>query len=354
VAAYRENRDTYDFDFQHTLSFERNALTWGAEYRLSTGKAIGIPTLSFTPTRRTDHLFSWFLQGDASLIPGRLQIATGLKMEHNGYSGFEWQPSGSVIFTPSGRQTLWSSVSRAVRTPSRVDEDLQLTRYLRPLNPAVPLFARELGVSDFRSEEIIAYQLGYRIQPASRLSLDLAVFLNDHHDLLSLRPGTAVVETDPPLTRVVVPVTFSNGLHGKSHGFEFGSDWQVADRWRLGGAYSYLRLHLKGNPDNLDLDTVTSTEGSSPHHQITLQSSVDLARTLELNPVFRYVGSLVAQHVAAYKTADLHLTWRSTPQLALSVVGQNLLQPHHVEFSGGPNATEVKRGYYGRIIWTWQ
>jgi iron complex outermembrane receptor protein len=354
TAAFRENRNTFDIDMQHTLTQERNSFAWGSGYRVSSGTATGIPTVVFTPTHRTDHLSSAFVHDEFAFVPGKVEVALGIKIEHNGYSGFEWQPSGSLVINPSGRQTLWGSISRAVRTPSRVDEDIQLTRFLRPLNAFVPIFARQTGDQEFRPEEIIAYQAGYRIQPASSLSFDLTAFLNDHRDLLSLRPGAPVQENEPAPIHVVVPVFHSNGISGKSHGIEFASDWQVAARWRVLAAYSYLRLHLKNNPDNLDLDTVTLTEGSSPHHQLTVQSSVGLSRTLELGSVFRYVGSLSAQNVDAYKTADVRLSWAPVPKMEFAVVGQNLLQPHHLEFGGGPAATEVKRGYYGRITWFWQ
>jgi iron complex outermembrane receptor protein len=61
---------------------------------------------------------------------------------------------------------------------------------------------------------------------------------------------------------------------------------------------------------------------------------------------------LPAQDVSSYHGADVRLAWHATRQIELSVVGQNLLQPHHAEYGGnpGPNV-RAKRNVFAAITW---
>jgi iron complex outermembrane receptor protein len=56
--------------------------------------------------------------------------------------------------------------------------------------------------------------------------------------------------------------------------------------------------------------------------------------------------------VPAYSTAGANFGWRFAEHFRLSVVGQNLLQPHHAEFGGEPGPiVQIKRSAYGQITW---
>ena len=53
---------------------------------------------------------------------------------------------------------------------------------------------------------------------------------------------------------------------------------------------------------------------------------------------------------------DTVLSWRATPTMEFSLVGQNLLQPHHLEYEDiqmGMHETEVVRSVYGAVSWTY-
>ena len=111
-------------------------------------------------------------------------------------------------------------------------------------------------------------------------------------------------------------------------------------------------MDLSTRTGSLDPSTVTSTEGSSPHHQGMIQSSLDLPRKLEFDQTLRYESDLPAQQVRAYTTADVRFSWHATASLDLSVVGQNLLQPQHAEFGGDPGGlVGIKRTVYAKITW---
>ncbi|MCI0353582.1 MAG: TonB-dependent receptor, partial [Acidobacteria bacterium] len=347
---FREVRDSFDLDFQNRLPLgRRHDLNWGAGYRLSSGEFTAVPTLVFRPPRRTDHLFSIFLQDGITLLEDRLTLTVGSRLEHNGYSGWELQPSAHVLWKPATRHTLWAVITRAVRTPSRVEHDLESTSLLEPVTPT---FLRFTGDENFVPETLLSQGLGYRVQVTRHLFLDLAGFHNRYYDLLSVEPAAPFLEATPAPPHLVVPAFLRNGLEGRTWGAETAVDWRATPRWRFQGAYSFLRVNLNNKPGSLDTGTASSVEGSSPRHQVSLSSLANLRRDLELDVNFRYVSELVSQSVPEYATADVRLGWRPRPQWEIAVVGQNLFEGHHVEF-GRPGAgrTEVRRGVYARVTW---
>jgi iron complex outermembrane receptor protein len=349
---FRESRDTFDIDVQHRFRIPwQQEIRVGLGYRLTSGDTAAVPTIVFTPGRSTDQIFSAFVQDEISLLAEQLRLTIGSKFEHNDYSDFEVQPGARLLWLLAPQHTLWAAVTRAVRTPSRVEHDLSATSLL---DPRTPTFGRAIGNGTFVSEKLLAYELGYRRQPTSRLFLDITAFYNRYTDLLSLEPGTPFTETTPPPAHVIVPLFIRNGLHGEGYGVELAADWQPFDWWRVSGVYSYLHLNLTRDKDSLDASTVRSTEGSSPTHQLSLRSFLSLPGHLEVDLVWRYVDHLPSQGVSSYLTLDARLGWRPLPPLTIAVVGQNLLMNHHAEFGGGSNGTtEIERSVYGKVVWHW-
>jgi iron complex outermembrane recepter protein len=348
--SFGETRDTFDIDFLHHLTLpKRQSFLWGLGTRLSPGNFIQVvPTIVFTPAQVTDKLYSAFAQDEIALVSNQLWLTIGSKFLHNNYSGFDAQPAARLLWAPNTRESVWGAVTRVVRTPSRVEEDLQLSGLVSS-NPLV--FVRAIGDGKFSAERLIGYEAGYRTLVVPTLYLDVAAFHNDYNHLLSLETGTPFSEASPPPTHLVVPIFFRNGLLGTTSGIELAPDWRPTRWWRLQGSYSYLHLDLNKEPSSLDTSTARSTEGSSPHHQVVIQSSVDLPKKLEFDQTYRFVSALPSQHVRAYETADAQLTWRFVG-FELSLVGQNLLQPNHAEAAGDPGSlVGIKRSVYAKITW---
>jgi iron complex outermembrane receptor protein len=231
-------------------------------------------------------------------------------------------------------------VSRAVRTPSRADRDLQIDLAAQP--PGVLI--RLVPNSTFRSEELIAYELGYRVQPHAAVSLDAAAFYNVYNGQRTVLSGP--LNPGPP---PYVPVVTANARNGNSYGGELALAWQALAWWRMQGAFSYVDVRLPDGPSGADHE-----RGDSPRNQLFARSSMELPRRVELDGDVRYVDALPAQDVGSYVTADVRAAWKPRPDLELSLVGQNLLQPRHLEMSAQlirvPHA-EVERGVYGKVTW---
>jgi outer membrane receptor protein involved in Fe transport len=165
--------------------------------------------------------------------------------------------------------------------------------------------------------------------------------------------GAPFLETSPPPTQSIIPLSLGNGLYGSTSGYEIAPDWRPVTWWRLDGSYSYLHLDLNKRPDSRDTSSALSTEGSNPHHKVVVRSWFSLPGGLEFSQTHRYVSVLPAQMVASYHSVDARLSWRPREQpLEFSVVGENLLQPHHPEFGGDPGTlVGIKRSVYAAITW---
>jgi outer membrane receptor protein involved in Fe transport len=63
----------------------------------------------------------------------------GLRVEDNSFTGVEPLPNARLMWTPSDSQSLWASVARAVRTPSRaeLDGEVLFGRSPRPARRAI-------------------------------------------------------------------------------------------------------------------------------------------------------------------------------------------------------------------------
>jgi iron complex outermembrane receptor protein len=354
-ATFAESRDTFDIDFIHHLTLPgRQDFLWGLGGRLSSGNAsVVVPTVVFTPNHYTDKLYNAFVQDEIPIVGDQLSLTIGSKFLHNNYTGFEIEPTARLLWTPSSRQTVWGAVTRAVRTPSRIEEDLQLTAFAAP----TPLtFYRVIGDRKFTSESLIGYEAGYRNLLGPKFYVDFAAFYNNYDNLLSVEPGAPFAENSPAPPHVVIPLFFRNGLLGNTAGFEIAPDWTPTPVWRLRGSYSYLHMDFNKSGSSQDPSTANATQGSSPHHEIAIDSLLNLPRRLEFDQTLRYVSSLPAQLVRAYTTADARFSWHATRSLDLSIVGQNLFQPHHPEFGGDPGPLiGIRRSAYIKLTWqSWQ
>jgi len=351
---FKEKRDTFDMDAQHRfLIGERNDIVWGAGYRVTSDKVRNSPTISLNPDHRTLNLFSAFVQDEIMLLPERLRLTLGSKFEDNDFTGFEVQPSGRLLWTPRERQTFWASISRAVRTPSRAEDDVILNQVVPAgtLGPGSPAFVTTIyGNRNFVSEELLAYEIGYRFQPHRTLSLDLALFYNDYDRLRSQEPGPSPTQ---PQVLPTFPLHLENNLYGETYGIEAAVTWEIARWWRLQPAYTFLDMQLHRRPGSGDTSS-EQDEGKSPRHQFMLRSSMDLPHNLSLDGTLRYVDSLPALHISSYVSLDVRLGWRPVKNLELALVGQNLLHEQHAEFNPSFIATqraEIERGVYGKITW---
>lgn len=344
---YDETRDTFDIDFQHHFKIgKRNDILWGAGYRLTHDEIGNTLFATFTPDSRSDETLSAFVQDKIDLWDEKLFLTLGSKFEHNDYSGFEYQPNARLSWLASERQTLWASVSRAVRTPARLNTDLRITAPVPGL--PFPVYVDIRGDRDFESEELLAYEAGYRIQVRDNLSFDLALFYHDYDKLLTQESGLPILVFVPTFY-AVLPVTQENGLEGESYGGTLVANWRPSATWRLQAQYAYIDVQLHNKPGSTDFNE-QDIEGFSPEHQFSLYSFVDLPHDLSLYAGLRYVDQLSTMDIHSYTALDLSLSWSPRDDLAFSITGQNLTDSGHIEF-GSATGNHIGRSVIGKASW---
>ncbi|MCP4699471.1 MAG: TonB-dependent receptor [Gammaproteobacteria bacterium] len=353
-----QNR-VFDFDLQHRFSLgKRQTILWGLGYRRLRSDIPDQPHLKFNPPLRKDNLFSLFMLDEITVFPKKFTVSLGSKLEYNDYTGLEVQPNIRLLWLQEKHRTLWAAVSRAVRTPSRIDHDvageLTVPPAQNPIYP-MPLLSRGIGDRRVKSEVEIAYEAGMRTQLNPRLSLDIAAFFNRYDNAVT---NDQIMFPSADNRMMILQSRFSNGLEGKTYGFELALDWMKAESWRLQAAYSFLRMHLRLKKGVQSL--VEDTENRSPRHQLSLRSSLTLSDEWELDLWCRYVDELPSEalgYLDDYVNMDVRLAWRPSANLELSLTGQNLLDKQHPEFGPdtfNPFVSEVQRGAYGQLRWTFE
>jgi iron complex outermembrane receptor protein len=242
-------------------------------------------------------------------------------------------------------------VSRALRTPGRVDRDLSLVGFAPGFNP--PLFVQIAGDPTFKPEVLIGWEAGYRQLLRRNLYIDVAAFHNQYDNVESFGTISVSFPTSPYLQELVTE-PYANGLRGTSSGIEIAPDWRLSNWVKLRGSYSHLNIALHSKRGFSQATYASSYEGSSPENQVSAQAVFAPQRGLEIVPDYRFVGSLPGQNVASYQTADLNITYQMKDHLQLSATGRNLLQPLHEEFQGdNSNVVQIRRAVFGGIEWTW-
>ena len=363
-------RNTIDIEIQeHRPVAHRHTLIWGAGFRHSGDDVRNTFSISLNPQQRNDELYTGFLQDDIALVDKALQLTVGAKLEHNSYSGFEFQPNIRLAWTPTVEHSVWGSVARAVRTPARADHDLRLNGLLNllpagdPLNPfPLPLVTSVLGNGQVASEKLTAYEVGYRLKPVDALGIDVAAFYNQYNELRTVTPGPPLcgpaeirVATNPlcvlSASHIVAPLHIGNGVNGGRYGVEVSGDWRPQAWWRISPAYSHLQMreHVAG-------PLFQFTDGANPTHQVSVRSAVDLPGAVEFDTWLRYVDRLPTMDIDSYLTLDARLAWTLGGRLEIALIGQNLLDAQHLEFVselGDILPIQIERSGYVRVRWTY-
>ncbi len=341
---------TADVDFQYFYDFNRHhQLAFGLGYRLIIDKINERPLnngtipLHYGFNKKRDEVYSTFLQDKIGLIADVLYLTVGSKFETNNYTGFEFQPSAKLTYYPSRNQTAWASISRAVRTPTRGEESIEIRTAGGTLVQA--------GDPQYDSEKVVAYEVGYRVKPTRTSLIDIALFYNDYNDLRSFNSKNGF------------NATTTNFGDGESYGAEITAKWQVMDDWRLEAGYDFLKLDVRN--DLIATETPTASfkmftaEGQSPKNQFRLRSNYNITPKVEFDNIVYYVDSLPLSGnttapsvgVPSYVRFDTRVGYLLNSDIDLSVGAQNLTDRRHQEFANAlsANKTEIGRTVYLKV-----
>ena len=350
-----EDRDTIDFEFRHRFEFlDFNELSWGGSYRHSWDdlkfcrcSKVGF----FDPAKRKDDFFSLFFQNEAKFLNDSLRVLLGVRFDNSTYSSLDVEPTARALYEIDPHQSIWLSVSKATRSPSRYNHDarwvLGATRIPGSPHPAILAF---IGDDSFDSEKLLAIEAGYRLSFSDRFSLDLSLFANFYDHLFTGR------RTDPVFHYgyMLIPIEPENDGKGETYGLEVTGNYKPRKWWRMELSYSYMDYHYWIDSNNRDDSGLSAEYMVTPRHMVSLRSNLDISETLELDVWLRYIGSISLYGVPDYTGLDVRLGWHPIKGIELSIVGKDLLDPHHPEYVDNflhIQETEVPRSIYGKVTW---
>lgn len=322
IPGLKDSVDTGDVEARHNRRIgDRHKLVWGAGYRYTREVFDNdLNIFVIEPEADSLHIANVFAQ-DSIALTEALELTLGVKYEYSSLSGAEPMPSARLAWQIDERHMLWTAVSRAVRTPSRIDRELE-----------APGILDDAG-DDFDSEDLIAYEFGYRGRPADRVSVSATLYYHDYDDLRVL-----TINEDGRLQ-------FDNAQSGSTHGLEAWGDYRVTDRWRLAAGINVFRKDLELEPGATEI-AINQHQGNDPEHQLFLRSALDITDDVELDAVLRWIDSLPNPDIDAYTALDVRLAWQATERVELSLVGRNLLDSEHLE-----TGTEGERGEIPRSVY---
>jgi iron complex outermembrane receptor protein len=335
---------TADIDFQHRLpAGKREEIVWGFEYKFISDQFDESANIQMDPSQLDQNQWSAFIQDEIKIIPDRLTFIAGSKFDHNEFTELEVQPSIKALYTPDKRYSVWAAISRAVRMPSRLELHGRTSDRLElpDIDPDAPVEITTHGNRDLESVELTAYELGVRLTAPMRMRFDTTLFYNHYHDLI----GLELDDDDPDDTRI--DLGYANNRSGRAYGFEVALDWKIHSIWMLSGSYSYLRTIIEENKVEDPSIAALISQGSNPRHLFSARSYLDITPQIDFDFWFRYVSRLPERDIDGYMVMDTRIAYRLDANLELSLVGQNLLESGHSEFS----SLEVERSIYVKIDW---
>lgn len=350
---YRTIVKTFDFEAQYGFSpAENHEMTIGGGSRYinmrsdpTTEGGINLGNISDLSIQ------SAFVQDKITLKEDKLYLTLGTKVEYNSMSHWEFQPNVRMTWTPHEKHTVWAALSRAIRTPSIYEHQTRSIIYSGP-HPFIAgnnLKIALNGSQDLDAENLTAYELGYRVSPASGITIDATLFYNKYTDLSIYRnSNNPDITFQPPSTSIWVLPIYNNG-EASLYGGECAVTWQASQDLRLTGSYAFSRMDLEVDPAN---DTPYSAdEDEIPTHVITLRSSWDVSKNVKWDVTAQYYDKRpVNTKENSYVLLGTTVSWRPTERLEFWITGNNLLEPNVSELStlstGGANNSEVPRSFY--------
>ncbi|MFT6332585.1 MAG: iron complex outermembrane receptor protein [Lentimonas sp.] len=350
--------ETFDVDFQYSSSLKENhKITSGLGYRGINSDLSGDDfRINFDPIKSSTNLYNAFIQDEITLLPDKVFLTIGTKLEHNSFTGYEFQPSIKTSWLATENQTLWASIARATRTPNISENDINMAVGTVTIPGFGTHYTRQQGDTGFDSEKLIAYELGYRIRPTNDSIFNLALFYNDYDDLRSgelVNGGNPVIEG----SNSFISVFPQNNGKGKAFGVELDGSIKINKKWELKSAYSYLKLDLDTKAGSTDSE-LEKEQRRSPRHQFNIQSRFDISDKITFDNILYYVDGITVTdnnsnslNIPSYWRFDTHIGWKYSKNLSFDFVGQNLFDRSHTEFSGAlwSEPIDIGRTFYGKI-----
>ena len=353
----REERTTADLDIQYRLApIGSHEILVGANYRNSRDTISNASKyVSFNSRHEDFQLSSIFINDEITVIPKLLQVTLGARLEYNNLTGSALQPTARFLWTPNPQQTIWGALSHATRTPSRAEESASMAmQVIPPSSPYLPFptlvtFGQNPGTKP-ESEKMDAAELGYRHRFGQNLSLDTTAFIHRYRDGMSVVHGSTDLSHLPSyIEQYVVNL---NGQRTRIYGLEMAMFAQLSPSWRLQPSYTWQHGTASAFGDPISEASAERDAKKIPRHLLSLRSQHNFGQTQRLDFWLKYKSRNEAFNIPERINLDARYAWRASRSTEISLVGQNLLHRHALEYNSDqlPSVpVEIGRSAYIRL-----
>ncbi len=353
--------DVFDIDFTHYFSVdERNNVTWGGGYKRTNNDVGNSTMITINPAVLSSNIYNGFVQDEMALDNDKRWLFTfGSKFSYYSQTRFEVEPTGSLSWHINDKNTLWSSVSHAVRVPGPGQTSNASYLFYDHLQNVggtqLPVMVQITGKSGIDAENATMYQMGWRSAFNRGLTADTTLFYSQYDSILGITSmGLPTINNSLGIPAIISSWRSENNLNAQSYGAELSVNWQTTEWWRNYLSYAFINIDVK--PSSANVYDANRNEKSTPQHQASLRTNFNVTHDIDFDFWWRYTGSTVANKrpINDYFNTDMRVAWRPMKGLELSVIGQNLIQTQHLEYQGDflqPQATYVSRGVYAKFNW---
>lgn len=340
---FDEQFNAVDLDYQINTLLGEHQVDMGVYYRYNDIDLESSTYINHIGTSNKLENYGGFVQAQLNLIPDKFHIILGNMLAYNTYTEWENQPSLRAIYQLSPEQTLWFSVSEAVRVPSYLEHDLILTvsgskvgKFLQTGNSAIDDYILSTylkGSRNIEAEKNISYEVGYRYTE-NDYSLDLSVYNTQSDNSLSYTPvidqnnlnaaRMALLSNNIPLALSILnstPLNFELGsmLSKRVSGIDAVFSWNIAPGVHSEASYSVTKIDY-----DVPFGSIAPISRDSVLTQAMLKTNFKL-------PGNQYININIKSETGdTYDTADVFsadIGWRKriNPNVSIAVNAWNLL-----------------------------
>lgn len=352
---------TGELSLQYDLRAGRHNLSVGSGERTINFEVASQGMIVFDSPHLTYANLNGFAQDEMHFRHDAVLVTLGAKLEHNHFGGWGTEPSANLLWMPQPNQSLWISAARSLRTPSIEEEEVFAPYNVFPGSPAtggLPIIPTFVGSPLFRPETVQDFEAGYRAQLSKRFSADVALFYDQFGNMRSFSTGNPILVSGD-LPWLELPQITGNAAAATGKGGETSIAWQILHDWKLQGSYSY-NVTDSWVEKSAAPGTVAGDTRQGPRNKWGLQSYLNLSRKWQLDAFLYWMGQASPamtygpyMPLNAYTKIDVRIAYKVSPHWQVSAVGQNLLQPRHLEAMPDllTASTYVNRGVYLKSTW---
>ncbi len=267
--AFNFDTSTYDFEAANVRTFAaKHVVSYGGNLRFNRFQ------LSIAPNADNREEFGGYVQ-DEIFLSARFRWVVGGRVDHFDFlNDFVFSPRTTFMIKPSEDQTIRLSYNRAYRSPSVINNFLDLV-IAQPINlglfsPALagqiyPLPVAIQGNPDLKEQSLDAFEIGYSGVVAKRATVSAAFYINNLKNDILFTQDRSVLYTPQnpppgwPLPPAVIGLVPGGSFPARFTYLNFGKSTQRGLELGVNGPVTadidaFVNYSWQGTPDPKDFD----------------------------------------------------------------------------------------------------